>query len=245
MKISVIVCAYNEEKYIGKTLQSILDAADENLLELIVVDNASTDKTAEVARSFKNVKLVSEPKKGLTKARQAGLTAASGDVLSYLDADTLVNKQWWEVLKREFTKNPELSFLSGPYHYYDLPGENNRLLRMWANMWVKIWHWFVYRIAESEAGFVIMGGNFAATKANLLKVGGFDSSIEFYGEDTDIGRRLNKLSKSKFLKDYYVETSARRFKEEGIVMTGIRYLINYLSIVVFKRPVTASHGDIR
>src|SRR5207302_647488 len=86
MNISVVIPAYNEEKYIGQTLESVISNAPENLLEIIVVNNASTDKTSAIASAFPKVKVVDEPKKGLTRARQAGLNAAQGDVLAYIDA---------------------------------------------------------------------------------------------------------------------------------------------------------------
>lgn len=245
MKLSVIVCAYNEEKYIGKCLESISKAVGTDLLEIIVVNNASNDRTKEIAQAYPKVRVVDEMQKGLTKARQAGLMAAQGDVLAYLDADTLVSKQWYEVLLKEFSQNPNLSCLSGPYIYYGLPNMESFFVRMWTNFWIWIWHWFIFRIAASKHGYVIMGGNFTATKDALLKAGGFDSSIAFYGEDTDIARRLSLQGKVKFIKEFSVQTSARRFESEGLIRTAIKYLANYLSVVFIKRPVTSSYSDIR
>src|SRR6185295_6274824 len=121
MKISIVIPAYNEEKFIGDTLRSITESATENLLEIVVVNNASTDKTAEVASAFPKVRVVNEEKKGITRARQAGLMAAQGEVLSYIDADTRVNTEWFKILNEEFAKDPGLVCLSGPYEYYDLP----------------------------------------------------------------------------------------------------------------------------
>ena len=245
MKISVIVCAYNEEKYIGKTLESISKSAGEELLEIVVVNNASTDRTSEVANRFPKVRVVNETQKGLTKARQAGLVSAKGDILSYLDADTLVNKQWFDVLKKEFSQNSDLVCLSGPYIYYGLPNMESFFVRIWTNFWIWLWHWFIFRIAASKRGYVIMGGNFTAKREALLKAGGFDSSIAFYGEDTDIARRLSLVGRVKFIKEFAVQTSARRFESEGLIWTAVKYLANYLSVVFIKKPVTSSYSDIR
>jgi len=245
MTISVIIPAYNEENYIGQTLKSVGDNAPDNVVEIIVVDNASTDKTREVVAKFPRVKIVEEKNKGLTRARQAGLNAAKGDILVYIDADTLARKDWFEVLNREFSLDPELICLSGPYRYYGLPENMNRFFKLWYKVWFKIWYGFANFFITYTNGYVVVGGNFAATKAALLKMGGFDTTIEFYGEDTDIGRRLRRIGKIKYDKDFWIHSSARRFNSEGLVMTGIRYLANYMSVIFLKRPVTKKYYDVR
>lgn len=94
MRISVIIPAYNEEKYIGKTLQSIKDA-DKNgyEVEIIVVNGGSTDKTEEVAKSY-GARVLNEPHRGIGFARQQGLLVAEGDIVAFTDADTIVPKDW-------------------------------------------------------------------------------------------------------------------------------------------------------
>jgi glycosyltransferase involved in cell wall biosynthesis len=236
MTISVIIPAYNEEKYIGACLENIIKYAPENLAEILVVNNASTDATAEVSAAFKNVRVVNEPAKGLTKARQAGMLAARGELLAYLDADTRITKQWFEILNREFTADKNIVCLSGPYDYYNLS--------KWKEFLVWIWNWLA--LGWSRAGvYAIMGGNFVAKKQALLDAGGFDVSIEFYGEDTDIARRLNKLGKVKFVNDFVVQTSPRRLESDGFFKTGFRYGLNYFSIIFLKKPATSKYRDIR
>jgi glycosyltransferase involved in cell wall biosynthesis len=245
MKISIVIPAYNEEKYIGDCIASVVSNAPENLLEIIVVNNASTDKTADVAAAFENVKVVNEPLKGLTRARQAGLLAASGDVLAYIDADTLVRKEWFDVLKSEFEKDTDLVCLSGPYRYYGLPEHKNIFSKYWYSNWYKIWYGFADFFITFTKGYVVTGGNFVAKKQALEAMGGFDTNIEFYGEDTDIARRLNKVGKIKFLKEFWLGTSARRFNQEGLIQTAVKYLINYISVIVLKKPVTQKYSDVR
>ncbi|MEK7218099.1 MAG: glycosyltransferase family A protein, partial [Patescibacteria group bacterium] len=120
MDISVIIPAYNEEKYIGGCIESILAHKPANLKEIIVVDNASTDRTAEAASSSPLVRVVREPKKGITWARQRGIREAKGDIIAFVDADSRVAKDWFDVINREFAANPSLACLSGPCTYYDL-----------------------------------------------------------------------------------------------------------------------------
>ncbi|MDR3642539.1 MAG: glycosyltransferase family A protein [Candidatus Doudnabacteria bacterium] len=245
MNISVIIPAYNEENYIGATLQSIIDSEPSNLLEIIVVDNASTDATADIAAKYKQVRVVREPKKGLTRARQAGLDAALGDILVYIDADTIARKDWFAELNKEFETDKDIICLSGPYRYYGLPEFKNPLTKWWYHYWFIVWYWFADFFISHTQGYVVTGGNFAAKKQALLGIGGFDTKIEFYGEDTDIARRLNQFGKIKFSKDFWIATSARRFNHEGLVVTGFRYLVNYASVILFKKPVTKKYQDVR
>src|ERR1700683_4962510 len=94
MTISVVIPAYNEEKYIGACLENIIKFEPENLLEIIVVNNASTDGTAEAA-AFPKTRVVNEPHKGLTWARQRGLLEARGDLIVCVDADSLMPEDWF------------------------------------------------------------------------------------------------------------------------------------------------------
>ena len=94
MTVSLIIPAYNEERYIGATLESLNRAAshafgEQARLDIIVVDNASTDATAEIARSY-GARAIPEPHRSVARARNTGASAATGDILVFLDADTLV-----------------------------------------------------------------------------------------------------------------------------------------------------------
>ena len=92
MKLSVIIPAYNEEAYLPATLDSIQAAAAQLgavvVVEVIVVDNASDDGTANVARET-GAKLVHEPVRGISYARNSGARSAVGDVLIFIDADVI------------------------------------------------------------------------------------------------------------------------------------------------------------
>src|SRR5689334_22582165 len=102
LKISLIICAYNEEKYLGDCLDSAIKNSNGNFFEIIVVDNASTDNTKLIAEKRPGVRVVKEERKGLTRARQRGYEEAKGDILAYLDADTKMPKGWVERVIKEF-----------------------------------------------------------------------------------------------------------------------------------------------
>ena len=86
--VSVIVPAYNRERYLGEALDSIF-AQDYRPLEVIVADDGSTDGTARVARAYSEVRLLSLPHRGVAAARNAAIAASTGSLLAFLDSDDL------------------------------------------------------------------------------------------------------------------------------------------------------------
>ena len=241
MKISLIICAHNEELWLRMCLAHALQNKIPELFEVIVIDNASTDKTAEIAQSFVSVfpfvRVVREEEKGLTKARARGLKEASGDILCYIDADTRMPPLWLKKVQTAFAKNPKLVGLSGPYQYYDLSNWSQFLNTLY-------WIFFAYP-TYFFTGYMIVGGNFAAKREALLEMGGFDTTIDFYGEDTNIARRLAKIGKVKFTLFLPMPTSGRRLKSEGLLRVGYTYVMNFLSEVIRKKPFTKDYKDIR
>ena len=104
--------------------------------------------------------------------------------------------------------------------------------------------WFapiIYRIV----GYMILGGNFVARRDALEKMGGFDTNIKFYGEDTDIARRLSEFGKVVFRMDFLVQSSGRRLMKEGIFKTYWVYAVNFLWQVTFKKSFTNHYQDVR
>src|ERR1035437_9351910 len=117
MKISVIIPAYNEEKYLSKTLEAIL-TQDYTDFEVIVVDNASTDRTSDIAKSFSKVKVLFEGNKGTMWACERGRKQAIGEIIVRMDADCLPEKDWLSK-GAAFFKDDKTVGVSGPYDYYD------------------------------------------------------------------------------------------------------------------------------
>ena len=127
-RLSVIVCAHNEARFLPACLHSLL-AQTRVPDEILVVNNASTDETRAVAQQVPHVRVVDEPRKGLVVARETGRRAAIGDILVYLDADCRAPLTWLERVERRFQRAPELIALSGPYRYYDWDWWGRLLIR--------------------------------------------------------------------------------------------------------------------
>lgn len=236
MKISLIIPAHNEEKYIKDCLLSI-EKNGRELFEVIVIDNASTDKTSEIVKDFSFVRIVHETQKGLPFARNRGIKEAKGDIIAYIDADTKMPKGWVSKIIKEFQKDKKMVSLSGPYIYYDV------------SFFQKIFVW-IYWIILAWPSYLFIRymsvlGNFVARKDALEKVGGFNQDIVFYGDDTDISKKLHKIGKVKFSNAFYMLSSARRLNGEGTLITAYRYIINFLWIVFKNKPKTKIYKDIR
>ncbi|TSA44917.1 glycosyltransferase family 2 protein [bacterium] len=235
MKISFVIPAHNEEAYLGKCLDSVLRerAKGKYNLEIIVVNNASTDRTRQVAEEFDGVRIVDEPKKGLPQARQAGFLVSTGELIANLDADTILPGDWIDKALGEFKKDSRLVALSGPFYYYDLPHLTNSLVQAFYGLGslVNSAGRMIFR-----SGGVIQGGNFVLRRSALEQIGGYNLEIEFLGEDGDVARRIGKVGKVKFTSDFPINSSGRRIRSEGIVTNGVITSLNYVWIMLRKKP---------
>ncbi|MGA9532817.1 MAG: glycosyltransferase [Anaerolineales bacterium] len=112
--VSVIVPAYNQSRFLGAALESIFNQDFEDF-ELVVVDDGSTDETADVVRSYKDARLhyYFQPNSGLSAARNTGIRKSSGEFLAFLDADDLFLPSKLTSLLRAFHESPELGLVAG------------------------------------------------------------------------------------------------------------------------------------
>jgi glycosyltransferase involved in cell wall biosynthesis len=235
-KISLIIPAYNEEKYIGTCLDHVIKSSGGRFLEIIVVDNASTDKTAEIAGKYAGPKIIKEKNKGVTRARQKGFVESQGDILAFIDADTKMPPDWIEQIIDEFKKDENLACLSGPYIYYDMPS--------WKSFLIKI-YWILAIPIYWITGYMLVAGNFAIRREILKKMNGFNTEIEFGGDDTNTARRAKAFGRIKFKPSFVMYTSGRRLINEGLLKATFFYVSQFFSEVIRHKPATQKYTDIR
>jgi glycosyltransferase involved in cell wall biosynthesis len=240
--MSVIVCAHNEAQFLGACLHS-LRAQSRPPDEILVINNASTDETRAVAEQVAGVRVVDEPRKGLVVARETGRHAATGDILVYIDADCRAPLTWLSRVERRFTRDPRLIALSGPYRFYDWDWWGRLLIRAYDFTLAPATQFLVKYLLH--IGTIFYGGNFAVRREALDLIGGFDTSIEFHGEDTNIGRRLFRVGKVSLFHDCYLFTSARRYVAMGKGAVFRLYVRNFTSELLHHRPKDTSHVDVR
>ncbi|MFC1948725.1 glycosyltransferase [Chloroflexota bacterium] len=231
--VSVIIPAYNEEDYLPLCLESISKQDYPGEYEVIVVDNASTDDTASIALKW-GAGAVYESKRSPACARQKGVEAATGDIVAFIDADTQAPAHWLSTIASRFLRKPELVSLSGPYAYFDV----NRFTSI-----VSYFAGFIcicldqlFRRVLGKGG-ALWGSNFAIRRSALLAVGGFDTSIRFYGEEYELSLRLRKSGKASIIPWLFVLTSARRIKKLGVVTQYWNWVVDYFSVLFWYKPI--------
>ncbi len=163
--ISVVIPAYNAEKYISSAINSVLI---QNIpsIEIIVVDDGSTDKTGEIVAKYgERIRYVYQNNAGPAKARNTGIKISNGQFISFLDADDIWPKNKIAVQQLYFDKHPKIDILFGLVEYIDKNGRN----------------------MDTPAGKQIINlvlGCGLYKKLVFEKVGYFDESLQL-GEDLD------------------------------------------------------------
>lgn len=205
MKISIVIPAYNEEKYIGKTLQSIkeMDLKKDWDLEIVVIDGGSTDNTKKEAEKY-GARVVKEPHKGIGFARQEGIKHAKGEIIAFTDADTVVPKDWLERIVEELLK-PDVSFVYGTFRVKDGRFPYYHFI----NYIQPHWLWWLHNLFGKP---IAAGQNMAFWREKAQSVGGFDDKILLF-EDIDFAIRMKRVGKVVFIPDLIVISSGRRSNE--------------------------------
>lgn len=232
--ISIVLPVFNEEEYISGCLESLKQQDYVGEYEVIVVDNGSTDRSAQVAREL-GARVVCCPGRGTFRARQAGADAACGEIVVQADADSVYPKDWLSRIAKHFLTHPEAVAVGGPYFYYDPP--------YWARL-----EYFI-RHSLNKLGLILVkrpvmvsGANFAFRREAFVGIGGY--RVDSLSPDQyDISRRLGWLGRVIWDTTLSVLTSARRVKRKSIVAVAKDMCANITTIFsYFARSYTNALG---
>jgi len=238
MLISVVVPAYNEEASVGHCLDSLARQKTAYPFEVIVVDNDSSDHTAAVAAAYDGVRVISEPRKGIVTARQAGQEAARGTVVAHTDADSELPSNWIESIGRAFETRPGVVLVSGPMSYQGGP-TRACLIQRGLNWLVLVWWLLTRRLA------VVNGCNFAVSAEVLARAGGFAVTLPETG-DSRVLSILRPRGQVALLGGAVVRTSARRFVNQGVLRVYLFYFLEQLgSVLGFHAERLMNTSDVR
>jgi glycosyltransferase involved in cell wall biosynthesis len=231
--ISVVIPAYNEEKYIAHTLKSIKEQDFDGEYEIVVVDNASTDRTGEIAKEYADV-VVYEKQKGVGIARDCGWRAASGEIIAYTDADSMVSKNWLSEIKKGF-EDENVIAIYGPVFLVDGGATKKWMAKYLLTLFLVFNHIIRH--------YNIIGSNFAVRKKSMQEIDGFDTRLKT-GEDIELALRLKRIGgKIVFTRKLIVYVSARRFRAGWI--SFLKYHTrNYLNMLI-KGKTSLDMEDIR
>ncbi|MFQ5836469.1 MAG: glycosyltransferase family 2 protein [Candidatus Bathyarchaeia archaeon] len=186
--VTVIVPAYNEEKAIGKTVKALLKLSYLNK-EIIIVDDGSTDKTLEIARSYVKddvLKVLTKPNGGKWDALNTGIKTANGEFIVCIDADTLLDQNAIQHLVKHF-EDSKIGAVAGNVKVGNRRGVVTKLQALEYIVGINLFR-------RSEAYFqkvTVVPGPIGAFRASLLKeVGLFDGDT--FAEDADVTLKILK-----------------------------------------------------
>lgn len=157
--VSAIISVYNGEHYLAKAIESVF-AQTYRPIEVIVVDDGSTDKSADVARSYKGIQYIYQSNQGVAVARNAGLNAAQGEFIAFLDADDIWVPHKLRIQVEYLFEHPAVGYTIGKIQNFNCPGNNSRSQVKESSL------------EKEQAGLITM----VARKTVFEQVGGFDPS---------------------------------------------------------------------
>jgi len=212
--ISIVIPAHNEEAYLRHTLDAVNRQHYRNC-EVIVVANGCTDDTPAIAREHcDNLLIVHE--KGLSRARNLGAHAARGQVLIFLDADTVLEWDALDNVARQFTREYAAGTLKGR------PDSERFIYRL---------IYFVKNLQHRWSLHKGSSGVIICWKDDFEAMGGFDESLEVM-ENSDLIRKLRGLGKYLYLEQTAATTSMRRFEKCGVTQACRLWLKLWVQSIV-------------
>jgi len=224
--VSVVVCTRNRRDALAR----LLDRCEQLAVpagvrwELIVVDNGSSDGTAALLASRLGtlpVRVLTERTPGLSRARNAGIAAASGDLLLFTDDDCLPDERWLATIRDEFERVPELAVLGGRVELYD-PRDRPTTTRTSRER---------VRITTTSNPDRIIGCNMACRRSALAVIGPFDVALgggtrAAAGEDVDfVLRALRAGLRIEYLPDALVYHNHGRRTDAQVRALGRAYTV--------------------
>ncbi|MGF1587538.1 MAG: glycosyltransferase family 2 protein [Bacteroidales bacterium] len=252
MKLSVIIVSYNVRHFLFECLASVDRAVAGTESEIFVIDNNSSDGSAEMVRKqFPHVRLISNKVNlGFSKANNQARNFATGEYILFLNPDTLVGEETFKVCTRFMDSKPGagamgVKMMDGKGNYlpeskrsiptpmvafYKITGLTSLFPRSKRFGRYYLSHLEDDKISEIE---VLTGAFFFARKEALDKTGWFDEDFFMYGEDIDLSCRLLKKNYSIW---YNPETSIIHYKGESTRRSSINYvLVFYRAMVVYTK----------
>jgi len=194
--VSIIIPAFNAASRIGNCLAAVLEQAKGHDAEVLVIDDGSTDSSADVIRRFPEVRLITQPNAGPAAARNRGVTDATGEVILYTDDDCIPAPGWLEAMLRPFA-DPDVIGAKGAYR--------TRQASVIARF-VQIEYEDRYRRMKAQPSIDFVDTYSAAfRRESFVEMGGFDTSFRVAcAEDAELSYRMSSRGKMIFVPDAIV-----------------------------------------
>jgi glycosyltransferase involved in cell wall biosynthesis len=207
LSLSLVIPAYNEERYLAACLKAI-ESQTVKPVEVIVVNNKSSDETAAVARRFKFVTVIDEHRQGRVFARSKGFDAAKGDIIGRIDVDTILPPDWVERVLDFYSDKANLGSACTGYGYFynlHLPNISGRFGAL-----------FAIGLNRLLLGhYILFGSNMALPKSLWLSVKPSTCMRNDIHEDLDLAIHLHRSGyKIEYLSKLRVGLMARHISPE-------------------------------
>jgi GT2 family glycosyltransferase len=258
LKISVVIVSYNVYPFLDNCLRSVLQSLTGIEGEIIVVDNASVDRTPQLVElHFPQIKLIANKEnKGFARANNQGIAAAKGEYILLLNPDTLVSENTLSTCVTFMDQHPDagvvgVKMIDGSGKF--LP-ESKRGLPTLMATFMKMTG--LYRLAPHSATWnqyyegqvgedetarisVLTGAFMCLRRTTLEKTGWLDEDFFMYGEDIDLSYRITQAGYANY---YLPTTSIIHYKGESTKKASLNYLVTfYQAMLIF----TQKHPELR
>lgn len=197
MKISVVIPAYNEEKCIGRCLQALKEGSEQPY-EIIVSDGMSSDRTVEIAEKYGAV--VIENRRGhAAGGRNAGIKKAKGDIIAFIDADCIPDRDWLKEIRKAFEEDD----IDGLGTYIEPAESDNIYEEFWGHLSLQILMSYgdePYYVKDKTLNTAFITASCAYKRSLLCRIKGFSNFFANNAEDIDIcWRALDAGAKLKYV----------------------------------------------
>jgi glycosyltransferase involved in cell wall biosynthesis len=224
LRFSVVVPAYNEACYLGAALQALQQQDFAGSYEIIVVDNDSTDGTAELAASY-GVTVVSETARGVCQARQRGAVEARGEIVVSTDADTVQPPDWLTRIDAQFARSDQVVAVAGPCKY-----ENPS---WWGRLYPTMLFGAVSGVFALTGRVCYLSATNTAFRRSAFP--GYDVTLTQGGDELDLLRRLRRRGPIVWDGGNIVTTSPRRLQKGLFYNFFVTFLTFYVLAYLLNR----------
>ena len=240
-RISVIIPTLNEEKLLPRILEQFTDdIRSRRGIELIVSDGGSTDETLSIAGRYHAtiVENIAGTKQTISIGRNAGAQISNGDILVFLNGDTVVPdiERFFDRIVNEIDK-PGVCAVTCNVRVYP---EEESLTDV---LFHGFYNWFFYMM--NRVGMAMGRGECHVIRRDgFTDAGGYDAKIAA-GEDYDMFRRISRTGKITFLRDVTVHESPRRYRRYGYLYVTLSWFLNFLSVFFLGRSIRDQWKAVR
>lgn len=222
--ISIVIPALNEGKNITKCLRSLKNQDYTGEVEIIVVDNNSSDNTGDLARA-EGVTVLFEGNKGVIPARETGARVAKGEIIIQTDADTTFPPNWLSNTMRAFSQEPEAVAVIGSFRFEGGP--------WWGKPFTGLLFGATNLIYKLSGRLIYMPGSNTAFKKKVWH--GYNLKMDQGGDEIALLKELRKEGKIIFLRRNTVLTSPRRLSKGLLYNIFVILIFYYIFDYTFRR----------